>query len=135
MGRSVRLVTGEDGRPSIEWAGDSRWLHVSIGLLGQVGAMRAIGPTLRLPDQVPPTVSLISLPVACARKCRVKLLLANSSRTTCCICKPAKLFLSLLAFLWAVNWSHVLTFFCKAACMCERAVLQRAAGRAAFWIV
>ncbi len=52
MGRSVRMVTGENGRPSIEWTGDSRWLHVSIGLLGQVGTMRALGPTLKLPDQV-----------------------------------------------------------------------------------
>jgi hypothetical protein len=80
VGRSVRLVSGEDGRPSIEWTGDSRWLHVSIGLLGQVGAMRAIGPTLKLPDQVPPTVSLISLPFACARKRGVKLLLAEQQQ-------------------------------------------------------
>lgn len=46
------MVVGEDGRRSIEWVGDSRWLQVSIGLLGQAGAMRALGPTLKLPDQV-----------------------------------------------------------------------------------
>lgn len=46
------MVEGEDGRPGVEWTGDSRWLQVSIGLLGQAGAMRALGPTLKLPGQV-----------------------------------------------------------------------------------
>lgn len=50
--RSVAMVEGEDGRLGVEWTGDSRWLQVSIGLLGQTGAMRALGPTLKLPDQV-----------------------------------------------------------------------------------
>ena len=48
----VRLVEPEDGSaPSVEWAGDSRWMEVSIGLLGEEGSMRALGPTLHLPTQ------------------------------------------------------------------------------------
>ena len=56
--RSVRLVEGagtaegEPGPPGVEWAGDSRWMEVSIGLVGGAGAMRPLGPTLRLPSQV-----------------------------------------------------------------------------------
>ena len=35
---SVRLVEPEDGgAPSVEWAGDSRWMEVTIGLLGEEG--------------------------------------------------------------------------------------------------
>ena len=55
---SVRLVEdasaaeGEPASPRVEWAGDSRWMEVSIGLVGEAGAMRALGPTLRLPSQV-----------------------------------------------------------------------------------
>ncbi len=68
--RSVRLVEGEPSQeeegesgesgesgglaaPGVEWTGSSRWMEVSIGLVGEAGAMLPLGPTLRLPSQVP----------------------------------------------------------------------------------
>ncbi len=32
----------------VEWTGNSRWMPVTIGLVGPAKDMRAIGPTLRL---------------------------------------------------------------------------------------
>ncbi|CAL8461852.1 g1383 [Coccomyxa elongata] len=64
---SVRMVEGEDGRPGVEWTGDSRWLQVSIGLLGQAGAMRALGPTLKLPGQGGATVRVTPPPEGLVR--------------------------------------------------------------------
>lgn len=45
---SVRLVAGEHGKPSAEWTGHSRWMEVTIGLIGEMGRMSAMGPTLKL---------------------------------------------------------------------------------------
>ena len=45
---SLRVVV-EDGRmKGVEWTGNSRWMPVTIGLVGAAMDMRAIGPTLRL---------------------------------------------------------------------------------------
>lgn len=32
----------------VEWTGNSRWMPVTIGLVGAAKNMRAMGPTLRL---------------------------------------------------------------------------------------
>jgi hypothetical protein len=47
---SVRLVAGEDGSVSAEWTGHSRWMEVTIGLVGDAGRMTGTGPTLKLPS-------------------------------------------------------------------------------------
>ena len=61
-GCSVRLVEPGDGSaPSVEWAGDSRWMEVSIGLVGEEGSMRALGPTLHLPTQARPSAPRATL--------------------------------------------------------------------------
>ena len=40
---------GEDGKmQGMEWTGNSRWMPVTIGLVGSTFHMQALGPTLRL---------------------------------------------------------------------------------------
>jgi len=42
-------VKEEDGKlQGVEWTGNSRWMPVTIGLVGPLYEMQAIGPTLRL---------------------------------------------------------------------------------------
>ena len=42
-------VKEEDGKlQGVEWTGNSRWMPVTIGLVGPMYGMQAIGPTLRL---------------------------------------------------------------------------------------
>ena len=46
---SLEIVVGEDGKmQGLEWTGNSRWMPVTIGLVGSTFHMQALGPTLRL---------------------------------------------------------------------------------------
>ena len=49
FGRSLEVAPGDNGSPRVRWAGRSRWLEVNIGLVGEVGAMRALTPTIFVP--------------------------------------------------------------------------------------
>jgi hypothetical protein len=51
--RSLEVTAEEGGPPHVRWAGRSRWLEVSIGLIGEQGAMRALTPTVFAPLKVP----------------------------------------------------------------------------------
>ena len=45
---SLRVVVDDGRMKGVEWTGNSRWMPVTIGLVGAAMDMRAIGPTLRL---------------------------------------------------------------------------------------
>ncbi len=49
----MEVTAEEGGPPRVRWAGRSRWLEVSIGLIGEQGAMRALTPTVFAPLKVP----------------------------------------------------------------------------------
>ena len=51
--RSLEVTAEEGGPPRVRWAGRSRWLEVSIGLIGEQGAMRALTPTVFAPLKEP----------------------------------------------------------------------------------
>ena len=61
-------VKEEDGKlTGVEWTGNSRWMPVTIGLVGPTFGMQAIGPTLRLTSPymvrsatLPPSIVLLT---------------------------------------------------------------------------
>ncbi|KAK9819932.1 hypothetical protein WJX72_004090 [[Myrmecia] bisecta] len=40
------VATGREGGEQLRWLGDSRWVEVTVGLLGEFGRMRALSPSL-----------------------------------------------------------------------------------------
>lgn len=49
--RSLEVAPRDGAAPRVRWAGRSRWLEVSIGLVGEEGAMHALTPTIFVPLQ------------------------------------------------------------------------------------
>lgn len=52
---SVRRVVldtseGKQGAEALRWEGDSRWVEITVGLLGPLGAMRALTPSLTVKE-------------------------------------------------------------------------------------
>lgn len=45
-------VPQEQGQPQIQWEGDSRWIAISAALLGEVGQMQVLTPSILIHDPV-----------------------------------------------------------------------------------
>lgn len=55
-------VPQEQGPPQIQWEGDSRWIAISAALLGEVGQMQVLTPSILIHHPVPEEDELDGIP-------------------------------------------------------------------------